>query len=159
MTQNHTLETSGDGDGFTPGQHLQAISAAFFSGGGWVDPLTWDDYDAGGHAKWEEFARIVGTDIRRAVAAPEMFGELSYLADGNDWFGEQRFAEDTDADFLLRVLGAVRKRARAAVRKALGSDPQPIPVEGGDGSSVAQSGGTAQAPKSERPCKSEGGAA
>lgn len=40
---------------------------------------------------------------------------LLAIADDNGWFGEMRFAEDTDADFLLRVIRAAKARARQAL--------------------------------------------
>jgi hypothetical protein len=56
-------------------------------------------------------AQGVGTEAVYAEA-------LDYLAYDTGWYGQQRFAEDSDADFLLRVLRAVRDRARAALSKA-----------------------------------------
>lgn len=41
---------------------------------------------------------------------------LEQIRNGSDaWYGQRRFAEDTDADFLFRVLGAVRRIARQAL--------------------------------------------
>jgi hypothetical protein len=44
----------------------------------------------------------------------EALGELS----NGSWQGEMRFAEDTDADFLLRVIGKMRATSLAALHQA-----------------------------------------
>ncbi len=54
--------------------------------------------------------------IRALLSGYRARGEaLAYLGNGDRWFGEQRFAEDTDADFLLRVLRASKAYALAAL--------------------------------------------
>lgn len=67
-----------EGGAASPGQMLQAIHAAHFNGGGWVDPLEWSDFDEEGQAKWEEFAKTIAGNIKGAVE-----GAASGLAAGS----------------------------------------------------------------------------
>jgi len=109
MTQNHTLETSGDGVGFTPGQ-LKLLRDAVWA----LD-----------HAK-----RLRGNfrvfDGRKWPAINKL--KLAGLLTVEDYDG--RGYHDV---ITLRAT----EKAREVLAKALGSDPQPIPIEGGDGSSNA----------------------
>lgn len=60
--------------------------------------------------------------------AERMQDALNYIADSDDWYGQMRFAEDSDADFLLRVISAGRARARAALTRT-GSAASPMASE------------------------------
>lgn len=64
----------------------------------------------GSRSRWPANARLI-------AASPTMYEALEKIADGS-WQGEQRFAEDTDADFLLRVIAKMRQQARSALSKA-----------------------------------------
>lgn len=58
-----------------------------------------------------------GQQARLIAAAPDMYEALKALASG-DWFGVQRFAGDSDGDFLLKVIAKMRALSRAALAKA-----------------------------------------
>jgi hypothetical protein len=74
----------------------------------WVRPTAWA-YAMACAANDKNTARAQAAEARLA----EMVEALTYIADTNDWYGQQRFAEDSDADFLLRVMSAGRAFARS----------------------------------------------
>jgi len=40
----------------SPGQRLCQAFADTFEGGGWAEPLAWEDFDEAGQARWERAA-------------------------------------------------------------------------------------------------------
>jgi hypothetical protein len=96
---------------WTPGQHLQAIHKACFSGGGWIDPLEWSDYDEAGHAKWEAFAESISRGIAKAAAAPALYEALLQL--------HTECLEAQAEDDLNLIQSQTLNAARAAIRQAL----------------------------------------
>jgi len=143
MNKNHTLETSGDGVGFTPGpwgvQRDLIISRATY------DTICAVKRPA--NAAWSVLdPNAESANAKLIAAAPELLEALKSATDILDFIFRMN---PPTWDPGRRVNEATLATFRAALAKALGSDPQPIPIEGGEGSSVAESGGTAQAPKSD----------
>lgn len=71
--------------------------------------------------------RLDAPTLRARLAAAEaalatLTAQLRSIADEPGWFGEMRFAEDTDADFLLRVIAAIRARARQSLSRLTGGE-------------------------------------
>jgi hypothetical protein len=62
--------------------------------------------------------RLANPDGPEAAAIiKELVEALSAISD-DSVFNQQRFAEDTDADYFLRCFKAVKERARAALTRA-----------------------------------------
>lgn len=105
---------------FTPGQHLQAIFAAFFSGGGWARPLTWDDYGEEGRAIWERHAEAIGRgNIRKMLAGADLYAALKYCVEALELAADhaRRVNAMTDAH-LWEPGGSMLADAKAALAKA-----------------------------------------
>jgi hypothetical protein len=96
----------------TPGQHLLAITAAFFNGGGWADPLTWENFDDEGHARWEAKAEKIGRNLRLATAAEELLVALTAV-------DRQTFCDCLDDGRTDHEPGCFVPLLKAAVAKAL----------------------------------------
>jgi len=136
MTQNHTLETSGDGVGFTPGE-WEAQSGGELMHQSERLIVSTLGFTKSGIREIRTIARTFGNaglseslaNAKLIAAAPTMFSALRRICEATP--GSTNSA--TIAEFQSWI-GAV---AGTALADALGSDPQPIPIEGGEGSSVA----------------------
>lgn len=111
--------------GFTPGQHLQAMTAAFFNGGGWADPLAWDDFDADGQQQWEAFAKNIAANVRCAVAAPDLLEAARDLIAGMTSTYRARNGRDVgiqgdDGEKVWLVHSDIITSLEAALSKATG---------------------------------------
>lgn len=113
----------------SPGRLLQALHEACFQGGGWVDPLTWDDYDAEGHALWEVYALVIARNIRVASAAPDLLGALILAEDvlSRFPFSSEIWPNGTHPNTGI-------ERIRAAIQKAT----SPLATAGPEGGRVPQ---------------------
>lgn len=92
------------------GDEGEAIGAPFTKGDANVICMTPEWGMEASRAQWPANARLI-------AASPDMYAAHDRIANG-DWLGEMRFAEDSDADFLLRVIAKMRETAREALSKA-----------------------------------------
>jgi hypothetical protein len=106
------------GEKFTPGPYARQYT----HGVGWSLHVP-ADFDGKVPGATIRVATAIGNEPDACLfgAAPDLYEAHDRIANG-DWLGEMRFAEDTDADFLLRVIAKMRQTSRAALAKA---QPQP----------------------------------